>query len=86
MPVRAYCMNMYLSVTSWEARQDRTGRTYFVNHNNKSTQWEDPRPLPPGWSAQLSRISTKLSDKGIISAYSSVCLFIDWCCMAFGCV
>lgn len=33
----------------WEARQDRTGRLYFVNHVSKSTQWEDPRPMPNGW-------------------------------------
>jgi len=25
------------------------GRNYFVNHVTKSTQWTDPRPLPPGW-------------------------------------
>ena len=36
----------------WEARQDRTGRLYFVNHNTKSTQWEDPRPLPLGWEVK----------------------------------
>lgn len=32
----------------WEARQDRTGRLYFVDHVRKATSWEDPRPLPPG--------------------------------------
>ena len=36
----------------WEARQDRTGRLYFVNHNTKTTQWEDPRPLPLGWEVK----------------------------------
>jgi len=35
--------------SGWEARQDRSGRLYFVNHNHKTTQWEDPRPLPLGW-------------------------------------
>ncbi|XP_015912196.1 E3 ubiquitin-protein ligase Su(dx) [Parasteatoda tepidariorum] len=39
----------------WEKRVDPNGRVYFVNHKNKTTQWEDPRtqgledPLPPGW-------------------------------------
>ena len=37
----------------FEARQDRTGRLYFVNHNTKSTQWEDPRPLPLGWEVKF---------------------------------
>ncbi|XP_059479137.1 E3 ubiquitin-protein ligase NEDD4 isoform X4 [Neocloeon triangulifer] len=26
----------------WEERQDANGRTYFVNHNARSTQWERP--------------------------------------------
>lgn len=41
-----------ISFSGWEARHDRTGRLYFVNHIAKSTQWEDPRPLPPGWEAK----------------------------------
>ncbi|XP_065333977.1 E3 ubiquitin-protein ligase Nedd-4 isoform X3 [Cloeon dipterum] len=28
----------------WEERQDANGRTYFVNHNARSTQWERPTP------------------------------------------
>lgn len=28
----------------WEKREDpTTGRHYFVNHVNRTTQWEDPR-------------------------------------------
>lgn len=27
----------------WERKFDSTGRIYFVNHKNKTTQWEDPR-------------------------------------------
>ncbi|TKC37263.1 hypothetical protein EI555_002794 [Monodon monoceros] len=27
----------------WEKRVDSTDRVYFVNHNTKTTQWEDPR-------------------------------------------
>ena len=26
-----------------EKRVDSTGRVYFVNHKNRTTQWEDPR-------------------------------------------
>uniref|UniRef100_A0A6M2DTZ5 E3 ubiquitin-protein ligase n=1 Tax=Xenopsylla cheopis TaxID=163159 RepID=A0A6M2DTZ5_XENCH len=45
----------------WEKRMQPEGRVYFVNHKNRTTQWEDPRtqgqessvpdepPLPPGW-------------------------------------
>uniref|UniRef100_A0A8C9SPE3 E3 ubiquitin-protein ligase n=1 Tax=Scleropages formosus TaxID=113540 RepID=A0A8C9SPE3_SCLFO len=49
----------------WEERQDNLGRTYFVNHNNRTTQWQRPTipqyngvkelllptsaGLPPGW-------------------------------------
>jgi hypothetical protein len=31
----------------WDVRVDkRTNRIYFMNHELKSTSWEDPRPLP----------------------------------------
>ncbi|TRY75099.1 hypothetical protein TCAL_00604 [Tigriopus californicus] len=41
----------------WEKRVEPNGRVYFVNHKNRTTQWEDPRtqgqvkeePLPQGW-------------------------------------
>lgn len=26
-----------------EKRMDEHGRVYFVNHKNRTTQWEDPR-------------------------------------------
>ncbi|MCL4122954.1 UNVERIFIED_CONTAM: hypothetical protein GTU68_033244, partial [Idotea baltica] len=41
----------------WEKRHEPNGRVYFVNHRNRTTQWEDPRtqgmtkeedPLPTG--------------------------------------
>ncbi|XP_076331877.1 E3 ubiquitin-protein ligase wwp-1-like isoform X2 [Tachypleus tridentatus] len=44
----------------WEKQLDLNGRVYFVNHKNKTTQWEDPRtqgleePLPPGWEVKFS--------------------------------
>uniref|UniRef100_A0A4W3J664 E3 ubiquitin-protein ligase n=1 Tax=Callorhinchus milii TaxID=7868 RepID=A0A4W3J664_CALMI len=48
-------------VPGWEKRQDN-GRVYFVNHNTRTTQWEDPRtqgmiqesPLPPGWEMKYT--------------------------------
>ena len=47
----------------WEKRVEPNGRVYFVNHKNRTTQWEDPRtqgkqegevPLPPGWEMRLT--------------------------------
>lgn len=44
----------------WEKRVDPNNRVYFVNHKNKTTQWEDPRtqgkeePLPPGWEIKYT--------------------------------
>ncbi|KAJ7410789.1 NEDD4-like E3 ubiquitin-protein ligase WWP1 [Willisornis vidua] len=47
----------------WERRVDSNERVYFVNHNTKTTQWEDPRtqglqnedPLPEGWEIRYTR-------------------------------
>lgn len=46
----------------WERRVDQNGRVYFVNHKNRTTQWEDPRtqgimqedPLPEGWEMRYT--------------------------------
>ncbi|XP_019868431.1 E3 ubiquitin-protein ligase Su(dx) [Aethina tumida] len=51
----------------WEKRVQPEGRVYFVNHKNRTTQWEDPRtqgqeissdiddvPLPPGWEIRYT--------------------------------
>lgn len=51
----------------WERRVQPDGRVYFVNHKNRTTQWEDPRtqgqevsgnpdepPLPPGWEIRYT--------------------------------
>ena len=27
----------------WEMARDQTNKPYFINHNNKTTTWEDPR-------------------------------------------
>ena len=51
--------------SGWERRAQPDGRIYFVNHKNRTTQWEDPRtqgqelggdeaPLPPGWEIRLT--------------------------------
>uniref|UniRef100_A0A8C5RLN7 E3 ubiquitin-protein ligase n=1 Tax=Laticauda laticaudata TaxID=8630 RepID=A0A8C5RLN7_LATLA len=47
--------------SGWEKRQDN-GRMYYVNHNTRTTQWEDPRTqgmiqepaLPPGWEMKYT--------------------------------
>nr|XP_022290226.1 uncharacterized protein LOC111101876 isoform X2 [Crassostrea virginica] len=48
----------------WEKRIDPNERVYFVNHKNRTTQWEDPRtqritreqedPLPEGWDMKYT--------------------------------
>ncbi|KAM3178995.1 hypothetical protein ACTXT7_001502 [Hymenolepis weldensis] len=32
----------------WERRHDPSGRTYYVDHLTRRTQWEVPQPLPSG--------------------------------------
>uniref|UniRef100_A0A2K6CFA7 E3 ubiquitin-protein ligase n=1 Tax=Macaca nemestrina TaxID=9545 RepID=A0A2K6CFA7_MACNE len=34
--------------SGWEQRKDPHGRTYYVDHNTRTTTWERPQPLPPG--------------------------------------
>lgn len=50
----------------WERRLQPDSRVYFVNHKNRTTQWEDPRtqgqevsliaegPLPAGWEVRYT--------------------------------
>ena len=46
----------------WEKRVEPNGRGYYVNHKNRTTQWEDPRtqgqikeePLPQGWEMRFT--------------------------------
>lgn len=50
----------------WEKRVQPDNRVYYVNHKNRTTQWEDPRtqgqevslmsegPLPPGWEIRYT--------------------------------
>ncbi|CAF1432392.1 unnamed protein product [Adineta ricciae] len=48
----------------WQMMHDNQGRTYFVNHISKTTQWEDPRrmdsnifdiPLPSGFEIRYTK-------------------------------
>ncbi|CAF3631123.1 unnamed protein product [Adineta steineri] len=48
----------------WQKMHDNQGRTYFVNHLSKTTQWEDPRrmdsnifdmPLPNGFEMRYTK-------------------------------
>uniref|UniRef100_A0A4W6G2Z1 HECT-type E3 ubiquitin transferase n=1 Tax=Lates calcarifer TaxID=8187 RepID=A0A4W6G2Z1_LATCA len=41
------------STSSWEQRKDPHGRTYYVDHNTRTTTWERPQPLPPGWERRV---------------------------------
>jgi len=34
---------------SWESRTDPHGRKYYIDHNTRTTTWERPVPLPPGY-------------------------------------
>ncbi|XP_015603957.1 E3 ubiquitin-protein ligase Su(dx) [Cephus cinctus] len=53
----------------WERRKQPEGRVYYVNHKNRTTQWEDPRtqgqetmdepPLPDGWEIRLTEDGTR---------------------------
>ncbi|KAI5704573.1 hypothetical protein M8J76_006715 [Diaphorina citri] len=59
--------------SGWERRVQPDGRVYFVNHKNRTTQWEDPRtqgqeigqigadepPLPPGWEIRYTEDGTR---------------------------
>lgn len=47
--------------SGWEARVDkRTGKFYFLDHNTKTTSWEDPRPLPRGWEKRKDNKSARV--------------------------
>ena len=51
----------------WEKRVEPIGRVYYVNHKNRTTQWEDPRtqgqmqdePLPTGWEMRYTEEGVK---------------------------
>lgn len=48
----------------WQKMHDNQGRSYFLNHISKTTQWEDPRrmdshifdlPLPKGFEMRFDQ-------------------------------
>ncbi|KAJ9654822.1 hypothetical protein H2198_006177 [Neophaeococcomyces mojaviensis] len=52
----------------WEKKEAKNGRSYFINHNDRSTTWDDPRlnnakcpdhlsstPLPGGWEVKTGK-------------------------------
>jgi hypothetical protein len=44
-----------------EARIDKkSNRVYFVDHNKKTTSWDDPRPLPAGWEKKIDQRTKKI--------------------------
>ena len=40
----------------WEERMHTDGRTFFIDHNTRTTQWEDPRLSNPQIAGPVSRI------------------------------
>jgi hypothetical protein len=43
----------------WESAVDQQGKTYFINHLNKTTTAEDPRKWDGFEHVRLSRLPTK---------------------------
>ena len=33
----------------WETKISPNGRTFYIDHNTRTTTWERPETLPPGW-------------------------------------
>uniref|UniRef100_A0A669CX81 E3 ubiquitin-protein ligase n=1 Tax=Oreochromis niloticus TaxID=8128 RepID=A0A669CX81_ORENI len=47
------CLLFHFASFRWEQRKDPHGRTYYVDHNTRTTTWERPQPLPPGWERRV---------------------------------
>lgn len=45
---------MSSNMSRWECMRAQNGRIYYVDHLNRTTSWEDPRPLPSGWEKKLT--------------------------------
>uniref|UniRef100_A0AAR2ISN3 E3 ubiquitin-protein ligase n=1 Tax=Pygocentrus nattereri TaxID=42514 RepID=A0AAR2ISN3_PYGNA len=56
---KGHCPNLFAfhllcpCICRWEQRKDPHGRTYYVDHNTRTTTWERPQPLPPGWERRV---------------------------------
>uniref|UniRef100_A0A3B3T4X8 E3 ubiquitin-protein ligase n=1 Tax=Paramormyrops kingsleyae TaxID=1676925 RepID=A0A3B3T4X8_9TELE len=46
-------LNAVARLSRWEQRKDIHGRTYYVDHNTRTTTWERPQPLPSGWERRV---------------------------------
>lgn len=56
----------------WEQRKDPHGRTYYVDHNTRTTTWERPQPLPPGSVCLTSHISTLVNNHYVCAKFYSL--------------
>uniref|UniRef100_A0A673LU11 E3 ubiquitin-protein ligase n=1 Tax=Sinocyclocheilus rhinocerous TaxID=307959 RepID=A0A673LU11_9TELE len=52
-PGQNHCHPVSVCFLRWEQRKDPHGRTYYVDHNTKTTTWERPQPLPMGWERRV---------------------------------
>jgi hypothetical protein len=44
----------------WSYKKDqKTNRYYFIDHVNKKTSWDDPRPFPTGWEVRTDAKTNK---------------------------
>jgi len=41
--------------SGWEAKQERNGRVFYVDHNTRTTHWKPPPQLPAGWEQKRTR-------------------------------
>ena len=55
-----YCVLIILCA-SWESRTDPHGRVYYIDHNTRTTTWERPVPLPPGYLLFYHAVCVKLA-------------------------
>lgn len=47
----------------WEERVHSDGRIFFIDHNTRTTQWEDPRLLNPNVAGQAVPYSRDYKQK-----------------------
>lgn len=66
----------YLYPCRWEQRKDPHGRTYYVDHNTRTTTWERPQPLPPGFVTNLPALLVMRDHSWYIVWCYKVCLCV----------
>lgn len=66
----------------WEEKVDNLGRTYYVNHNNRTTQWKRPSSVYVASFAKLKAQHVKRSKdtgkKKCFMTFFFVCDIISW--------